>query len=193
MSHKTEALIREVAALFVKYRMTDWQPLIAELETRGGSPALANAIRLLAEKTPSPAPARGRAKAKSTAAKLSSKARAKKAAISKPAELELEPRFGGPHADTIGELRDALIAKRSFPAMSNLKAAGTALGLKGTGTSRRDVLVTMLTEHLDKLDEEAFERALRTLAREEQRSQTGSAPAYDRWFDLITAGRRSGR
>jgi hypothetical protein len=193
VSSKTEALIRDVAALFVKYRIADWQPLIAELEMRGGSPALANAIRLLAEKTPSPAPVRGRPKAKSTATKSSSKASATKAVVSKPAELELEPRFSGPHADTIDELRDALIAKRSFPAMSNLKAASTALGLKGTGTSRRDVLVTMLTEHLDKLDEEAFERALRTLAREEERSQTGSVPTYDRWFDLITAGRRTGR
>ncbi len=184
MSNKTESLIRDLATLFVKYRMVDWKPVISELEERGGSPALAEAIRRQVERAYSTTAAKKKAK---------SKAGPKRVVVVTPPELELEPRFSGPNALTIDELRDAMISKRSFPAMSDLKAANTALGIKGPSTSRRDVLVTTLTEYLDGLEPEAFEKALRILAREEERNQSGTIPAYDRWFDLITSGRKSAR
>ncbi|WP_242121933.1 hypothetical protein [Sphingomonas lacusdianchii] len=181
MTTKSEALIRDLAALFVKYRLSDWKPLLAELEQRGGSAALAKAISQHA------------ARASTPAKRVKTKAVPPRSAAAKPVELDLEPRFTGPHAATIDELRDAMVSKRSFPLMPDLKAAITALGIKGPLNGRRDVLVMTLTEHLDRLEPAAFEAALRNLARQEERSQPDTVPAYDRWFDLITAGRSNAR
>jgi hypothetical protein len=179
VSTKTEALIRDVAALFVKYRLSDWTPLLDELERRGGSAALAAAIRRHAGSAQPAAPA-----------KRGAKGGAAKRRATRPKAPQLQPRFVGPHAETVDRLREALVAKRSLPSVSSLRSVNAALGIKAAGSNRREVLIAILTDHLNKLDADAFEKALRTLAREEERDRPETVADYDRWFHLITAGRK---
>lgn len=183
MSSKTEALVRDLASLFVKYRLSDWAPILDELEHRGGSDKLVDGIRRHAED------ARSATAAPSGATrKLVGKTGRSGAAKPKMApQLELGPRFTGPHAVTVEQLCQALVSKRSLSTLRSLKAVYATLGVKSVGGSRREALIANLTKHLDQLDSVSFEKALRNVAREEERNAPGSVADYDRWFQLITA------
>lgn len=181
MSGKTEALVRDLAALFVKYRLSDWAPVLNEIERRGGSTGLAEAIRRHAQDA-KPATAR-----KPTAKPKTVKRETPK--LKAAAQLELEPRFTGPNASTVEQLRQALVSKTSLPSLPDLKAVHAALGIKSAGSSRRETLIAILTEHLDGLNDTGFEKALRAVASIEERRAPEGIADYDRWFQLITAGR----
>lgn len=182
MSIKTEALIRDLASLFVKYRLSDWAPVLDELERRGGSAGISEAIQRHADEAKPVAPARLRAKKKPAVKR--------RVAQPKVDQLELQPRFKGPNAETVEKLRDALISKRVLPSLPNLKAVQAVLGIKVTGSNRREALIAILTQYLDGLGGPAFQKALQAIARYEERNAPGAEADYDRWFQLIIAGRR---
>lgn len=168
MTTRVDALIRELAALFVKYRPSDWAPIIAELE-RGDRGRLAKSVAELAA-TPVL-----RAKPKRTMKAGGTRRTA-------PASsLTLRPE----RKDALEPLVDALMTKRILPSMSDVRSAFSALGLKGDPPKRRADGITAVISHLNSVAEERLPAAVEIVAREA--AKAGRDDSYQRWFDLIGA------
>lgn len=169
MSTRTDALIKELAALLVKYRPADWEPIITELE-RGDRGRLA---RMVAELAATPAKTRTKVnratKAKGTRTKAG------------PQSFPLLPE----REATLAPVVNALTTKRILPTIGDVRAAFSALGLKGSPPGRRAEMVNAIIAHLNSIEETRLPAAIEVVAKEAAKS--GRDNSYQRWFDLIEA------
>lgn len=167
MSTRTDALIKEIAALLVKYRPVDWAPIIAELE-RGDRGRLAEAVaELAATPTKTRTKASRATKAKATRTKASAQ----------PFTLRPE------REATLAPIVDALTTKRILPGIGDVRAAVSALGLKGIPPGKRAEMVSAIIAHLNSIEEQRLPSAIEVIAKEAAKS--GRDNSYQRWFDLI--------
>lgn len=177
MTAKSDALLRDLAALFVKYRLGDWAPLLGTLSDPQSAERLAESIRqaaAVADET------------RATSQLAKRKSRGGKRVTSREKNEPPAPRFSGPHADAIDRLRVELVERKLLANMVGLRNYWVALGIKADVPKRREAAIAALTEHLDGLDAPAFETALSRLVREQQCESPGDQLHFQRWFDLIT-------
>jgi hypothetical protein len=167
MTKKTERLVKDVAALFAKYSVPDWQPILEELQRTGSYAPLADAIRDHAELAArAPKPRRARVKS----AKSRSTAR-------RPAKVGVAPE--------LEVFRDAMIARRILSGSAELRAAADAIGIKDDLPANRRQSVDLIVRHLASLPNDAQLSALRCLAASAGRVKTDQGAEYERWAALI--------
>ena len=181
MSAKTQALIRDLAALVVKYSLQDWAPVITELERRGGSPALTKAVTDLV----------GSSKPRSIKKVPTRSIKTPRKALQKtPAPLG--PLFAFPLSEErrsiLAPMMEAIRTRNLYPTAVTLKAAFYESGIKDSYPPRRELAAEMLVRHLDSLTPERFDTVLREIAPHKKVSAVvvGEGGAYERWFGLIT-------
>ncbi|TAJ72115.1 MAG: hypothetical protein EPO51_08325 [Phenylobacterium sp.] len=165
--------MKDLAALFVRYRVEDWGPLIQELETRRGSRELADAIRSLAIVAEESRPARAPSK------------RAPKKAKPKMASSTTDPKFTADRAPILASLLEALRTKQALPKSNDLKAAYSAAGLKLPMPARRDDAVVAIVRQLNDMAPARFEDALRAIGDIKAALPGDSPDDYGRWIDII--------
>lgn len=170
MSSRTAALVRDIAALFAKYRLDDWKPVIDELEA-GGRASIATAIRLLAEESPARKTPR---RTKAT----------KPRRPARPPELAFRP----DRSEVLTRLQSELVSKELLRSIGHLRLAFAAVGLKESSPARREDMVRALLTHLNTVPDDRFEPALRAVASEAEKVAPGTD--YERWFELIGRGTR---
>lgn len=185
MTAKTDALVRDLAAVFVKYRAADWAPIVVALSDGVLVAKLADAIGAAAHQADA---ARKPSKSKSGTGVAKRKVALKGGA--RPVEQEDALRFVGPNAEAIDRLREELLARALLGTVPALRAYWLALGLKTEAPKRREATIAELTRYLDTLDAAQFETALRVLMREHQRSEPQQDGDFQRWFNIITAQAR---
>lgn len=170
MTGKTQALVKEVAGLFVKYSLADWAPLIEELE-RGGRGPLSMAVRDLAATPRAPARAKSKTvRAKSKTVKFAPPA----AAISFSAERTkfLEP------------LLRALKARVVAPTAHDMRELYLSIGIKAPYPKSRDAVAEAVAMRLDVMPEAQFRKVLTDIVGMEEETDRRSDD-YARWFNLI--------
>lgn len=170
-SRRTDALIRDIAQLFVDYRYEAWQPILEEL-SRGGQAQvrLAKAIEEALDKvSATKATAGGRRKAKPTARPSSPKSKA-------------VPMFSSSRAETLTALQQALEERRIALTMSNLRQVYLASGGKDDLPKTRKAAVQSLLLHMDKLPDPTFEATIEKLT---AGADGDASETYARWFKLI--------
>jgi hypothetical protein len=165
MRRGTETLIRDLAALFVKYRPADWVPLVEELER--GSPAqrkIAEAIDELATR--------------SAAARASSKGRSVRPARKKKpqtASLSFSP--------DVLHLRTMLLDRKVAPGMGSIRNLARAVGLKEELPTGREAAVDRLLVALNDQPEKSSK--LREWVSLSRVGNVNHEENYMRWFSLI--------
>lgn len=170
MTAKSQALIKEIAALFVKYSLADWSPVINELEN-GGRGKIAEAVRDLASVS---APSRPKpiTKQKSPAKQAPSKSVANLINFSAERSKYLEP------------LLQAMKKRVVAPTTSDMRELYFAIGIKNAFPKRREEAAEAIALRLDKLPDEQFQKIIAEVERldngVEQRPDD-----YERWFKLI--------
>lgn len=170
---KEDALLRDIARLFVKYGTDEWKPVIALLRT--GGPAhteIAIAIEELLPRALRPPP-------RSTEKRPS---RAKPEARGRrSSEPPIPPDIDPLRAEALELLYGALRARNALSSAAALRDAYVRSGGKEALPAKRDEAVRALVRHMAGLSQPAFETALQQIG--EQRSDLRGE--YTRWFDLI--------
>ena len=170
MTSRTPALIKDLAQLFVKYRLADWAPVIEELE-RGGRSSVARAVEHIVVLAQAKTPRR-----------RTSPARKKR--TSAPSAV---PELRSDRAAVLTRINDELTARSLLPAIGELRSAILALGLKRQTAATRPEAIRAIVEHLNSVEDARFEAALATLVRKANENQQGDE--YRRWFTIIESGR----
>lgn len=176
MTAKTQALVKEVAALFVKYSLADWAPLIEELEN-GGRGKIAQSIRTIIA-TP-----KAQTRTKPTAARSSAKRPAKKpspatsVAFSPERDKFLEP------------LLRALKGRVVAPSAHDMRELYLAIGIKDAYPKRREEAAEAIALRLDTLPDAQFKKILADLIGQDDENDQQSDD-YARWFNLIVEPKR---
>lgn len=174
MSKRTEALTRELAALFVKYRAADWAPILDEIEGSRRSAALSAAITDLLAK----------ARAKSKARPKAATRKSPNSNSEQGADLVHPERFA-----VLEAVRRALASKEVLATTGMLREAFVAIGMKDPPGARRDDMVKALLRHLDGVNDDQFPPTLRLLQDVARRSTRDPAADYAEWFRIIASGR----
>lgn len=170
MTAKSQALIKEIATLFVKYSLADWSPVIKELEN-GGRSKIAEAVRDLASVYTPPRPKQN-SRQKNLAKKASNKPTTTSINFSTERSKYLEP------------LLQAMKRRIVAPTTSDMRDLYFAIGIKDAFPKRREEAAEAIVLRLDKLPDAQFQKILAEVERQgdevEQR-----ADDYGRWFKLI--------
>lgn len=184
MSKRSEALLRDIAALFLKYGLQDWSVVVGELE-RGNRQALADAIRDLSQSASADLAA-GRAAARSKVrAKAKAAPRRQLKPATKPVAAPPPVAISEARAEVLEPVRVALRERAIFPTTNDLKTLYIAIGIKSAYPKRRDDAVEAIIHHLDRMGQDRYEQALQVLT---SRGREGGAPGaddYARWFKII--------
>jgi hypothetical protein len=175
MRRKTQLLIREIARLFVDYRIDDWLPLLSELK-RGGSTQkdIATAIEEIFASVPATRKSASDAKRPKQGSRRQTRQAIKRVEVSEGNRSVLEP------------LRDSLIGKEIAPSAPALQDVYVRVGIKGRMPSARGAAIENLIGHLDQLSQEQLAASLDAI-RDLRLPKRGSAEEdYKRWFAIIT-------
>jgi hypothetical protein len=169
--NRSETLVKELASLFVKYNLRDWQPVIDELLEGGPrNSKIAHAIEELGSVRP---------KAKRGAGK-----RAK--AVS-PA-LKLRPT----HKAILKPLWQALLDRKVLGTARDLRSFHLAAGVKAAFPASRQRAIELLIHHLNQLSEPDFQATMTLLSRHRSSDESGFSEDYRRWFEIIFKGEEPG-
>lgn len=162
----TSRLIKDLASLFVKYKLSDWEPLLREL--RGGSAVhdeLARAIeKTLATASSSPKP---RAKAKES--------------------LKRSSRYqvSSTRSRILGPLQEGLQSRRVLPSINALREAARQVGAKPSDTTKRNELISELIMHLDQVPNERLWSLMQVITKFKPSSRENLEEDYFRWCSVI--------
>lgn len=178
MTARTQALVKELAALFVKYSLADWSPLTDQLSAAGRDD-LADAVRELAS-TPK-APAR-KAKPKPRPG-----AKSKPASTLKPALAGIV--FSNSRARYLEPLHRALKAREAASSAAAIRELYLSIGIKQPYPKRREDAADAIVQELDRLPDAQFFRSLKRIAKDDELSAK-SGDDYRRWFNLILETKR---
>lgn len=172
MSKKTSLLVRDIARLFVKYRIEEWSPILEQL--RVGSviqKEISEAVELLVLETKK--------------AKVVRKPRPKRKAVPKKALSEPYV-FSPKRKHALEPLRSALLQKTLLPTVENMREAYRRLGLKARTPSDRAAAVEGLLQFLDSLPESRWRESVALMNEPGLSLQADPKEDYRRWFDVIT-------
>lgn len=169
--NRSESLVKELAALFVKYSLRDWQPVIDELlESGSRNSKIARAIEELGSVRP---------KVKRDVVK-----RAKKIS---PA-LKLRPT----HKAILKPLWQALLDRKVLGTARDLRSFHLAAGVKAAFPASRQKAIELLIHHLNQLSEPDFQATMALLGRHRSLDERGFNEDYRRWFEIIFKGEEPG-
>ena len=168
---RSDSLVKDLALLFVKYRLRDWLPLLAELR-RGQHAALADAIETLTRQVP---PTR-RKPGKRPARKIGQGSR--------KSEPGLSP--------VLRPLYEALKDRSLLAVASDLRAIYVDLRIKQTLPPRRSAAIQLLIQHLDTLPEGQRRDAIQLILARKPVAPDSFSEDYHRWFELIRKSRNLG-
>lgn len=167
MVRKTDALVRDLAVLFVRYDLTAWQPIIDELHSGSSiQKRIAEAIEALAGAGHIKAPRQAR----------------KRITNFEPAFWQQIP------TNRQGALEDlgvALLAKRVLSKAADLRAAYLLAGGKGILPKDREQAVKVLIAMLAELSDTRFSDTLQNIWRDSQVTEADLKQEYSRWFNII--------
>lgn len=178
MTARTQALVKDVAALFVKYSLADWSPLIEELE-KGGRGKIAEAVGELAATPRAPARARPKAKPAKSVAKKPAKAVQPSAGTG----------FSPARAQFLEPLLRALKTRVVAPTAHDMRELYLAIGIKDAYPKRREEAVEAVILRLDQLPEPQFRKILTDIVGQDD-EVARPADDYARWFNLILEPKR---
>lgn len=170
MVKKTDALVRDLAKLFTRYSLADWQPIIEGLRSSAATQEqIAAAIETLA-----------------SSAKSSVSTKSLRQA---PRKLALDPHFLDhlplQRRGALEDLGAALLTKRVLPRAPDLRATYVMVGGKGSLPKERERAIATLITLLAEVTEPRFSDALQLIWRESQLPETGLKHDYARWFNII--------
>jgi hypothetical protein len=169
MTAKTDRLVKDLAALFVKYSLSDWQPLLSEMRLTGEpNSQLVAAIEAHL--------ARGM-KAKKPMRRVRRKTPASKGRSTKPVGKELDR--------SLEPLRTALLNREILATSQELKSAAASIGIKDPIPSERRDAVKAILEHLRALPEDAMRSSLSKLKSTAYSSKPDHSSEFERWVTLI--------
>jgi hypothetical protein len=183
-SSRTDALIRDIAQLFVKYPSAVWQSVVDQL-ARGGDTQnqITDAIRTLiaeAERVKNSAikqPIRQKNRIKSrTGGK-----KANTLAVSAKSEPALI--FSQQRSETLNALHEAIMERRLLPIPADLREVFLKSGGKGDLPKTRKAASLTLLSHLDTVSEDIFNLILIFLR--DSGNNPDDTETYSRWFKLI--------
>jgi hypothetical protein len=159
---KSDALIRDIAHLFVKYKLRDWEPILCLLRDGGAAQTqIASTIDTLLK---SARPSRSRQSSKTPGAGL---------------------RFSDARASILETLLRALRDRALLVQARDLREAYLQSGGKSALPKDRMAAVKVLLRHLDRLPNDAFADALEKIQARGSVSDANLADEYARWFNLI--------
>lgn len=159
---RNQALIRDIARLFVKYDLKDWRVVIDAL--RKGGPeynAIGEAIGALATKPR----ASGKPKKQPGAERFLTELR------------ETDPR----KAEVLKGLYDRLTNKDVAPKLADLRELCLHLGVKDSLPKRREDAVLFVLRHFATLNDDALVSALEQIPPKDRNLQD----EYNKWFKII--------
>lgn len=165
---KSDALLRDVAKLFVTYSPRDWEPLLAELNQGSElQKRVANLIAELANAAPTP--------------------RRSKPGKSKAAERQSAARMWAhpERAEALKSLEVGLRGGRLLPTFSAVKEALARTGLKSPVPRTRAAAIAMLLEGLDQMPGEKYLALADAIIKSDPVQSTDRKLDYQRWFALI--------
>lgn len=171
---KTDALIRDVAKLFVTYSPTVWRPVLDDLARAGGSyGAIAQRLEeLLAKSIAAPKPRRRQAAKKPSSA-------GPRTAPSDQMALEFSP----DRQATLSALATALSQRRLLPTAADIRHVYLESGGKGDLPKTRKAAIHHLLRHLNGIPGGSF-GSVHDAVRQHGSGQD-AAGDYQRWFRLI--------
>ena len=159
---RRQALVRDIARLFVKYDLADWRVIIDSLRNRGADyNAIAQAVEDLASKSENSRRLKSQPSAERFLADLST-ADPKKAKLLKG-------------------LYERLMNKELAPRLADLRELCLRLGIKDKLPAKRDGAVMYVLRHLATLSEEALVSALKEMPVDDRDLQD----EYNKWFKMI--------
>jgi hypothetical protein len=169
LTGKSDALIRDIAKLVVKYDLSDWAIVIEMFKT--GSPvhhAIAAAIE--------------------DACKIGSFRSATSGAVRTARYMPPLESLSQERAEALERLSSDIEARRIIPSMAAVRAAFLAAGGKQRLPEKRPQAVKMLLNHLARISDESFQASLRAIVAKE----TDLQHEYTKWFDMIYNADRQG-
>lgn len=168
---KSNALIRDIAQLFVRYSPKDWEVVLGALQRDNGVQLkIAEAIRALQNSAP-----------------------AKRKEETKTRRTRGMPEFKSLRATLLQGLDEGLKAKSILPRANQLKNVYLTLGGKANLPQERGAAIRFFLEFLNNLPDPDFEQAIAVLRSVHPADRSALAEEYSRWFNLIQSGtRRSG-
>lgn len=174
MSKKTTLLIREIARLFVEYKLDDWTIILDHLKSGGiMQHEIATAIEsLIFEATVS----------KKKAGRKSSVLQRRSASKIRKLEHEVSPE----RLDVLGPVKLAMTKKQMLPTMRNVREVYHQLGIKAAVPADRSRAIEDIIKHLDAVPEDRFEEALAIVTAPGLSSGANLGDDYRRWFEVIT-------
>lgn len=178
MTARTQALVKELAALFVKYSLADWAPLTDPLSAAGRDD-LADAVRDLAS-TP-------RAPARKAKVKARPGAKSKSNSAPKPGQTGIV--VSEDRARYLTPLYRALKAREAAPSAADIRELYLSIGIKQPYPKRREDVVDAIVQELDRLPDAQFLKSLKRIAKDDEHSAK-SGDDYGRWFNLILETKR---
>lgn len=178
MTAKTQALVKELAALFVKYSLADWAPVADQLSAAGRDD-LAKAVRELAS-TP-------KAPARKSKVKVRPGAKSKWTSGPKPALSGIV--ISDERARYLMPLHRALKAREAAPSAADIRDLYLFIGIKQPYPKRRDDVVDAIVQELDRLPDTQFLKSLREIVKDDE-PLAKSGDDYRRWFNLILETKR---
>jgi hypothetical protein len=173
MAGKTDALVKDLAALFIKYRLSDWQPIVDMLRSGSAqSHELANEVRRLCETA-------ARSHAPKSARRKGASAR----------EADFLSHVAPERRLILGELKGALTTKQLLPRAGDLRAIYLGAGGKMVLPPRREAAIRVFVAHISQLPDGKFTSVLNEIAGVRPPSAS-HLDDYSRWFDMIYSSKK---
>jgi len=176
---KSQALIRDIAQLFVTYSGKDWQPVLDQLSNGGEAQTkVAEAVESLI----------------AAADAASRKAKSRPKSVKRTGLTKTRKAAAVPRRTNKSRLVDALeqaFRRREFPASAkDLREIYFKIGGKADLPKDRLGAMRELLDHLSNIPEDEFEAAMQVL-NDQERETSDLAEDYRRWFKLIQTTPRS--
>ena len=171
---RSDQLVREIAGLIVKYKPSEWIPVLSELKMGSAVQVqIAKAVEDLLSRPQIRVPNKKAKKRTSTKAKIQSIVQ-----ISAQRRDILEP------------LRSALANRQILGNARSLKEACYSLGIKDVLPSKRNDAVQVLISFLDKVEDSKFHDAVTKVTSFQPSESSNFEEEYQRWFEMIMQSSR---
>ena len=176
MSKKTSLLIRDIARLFVEYRLEDWVSVLGQLRSgnvmQNEIAAAIDILILRAEES--------RKKVSKNRRSASGKRRSSRAVINLGQNISEERR------EILEPVRTAMIQKLLLPTMKSMRDIYHRLGIKRNVPANRAVAVDEVIRHLDGLSSSLLASSLEMVTDPDLSGAANLRDDYRRWFEVIT-------
>jgi hypothetical protein len=179
---KADALLRDLAALFIKYSLSEWHFVLEELRDGGKIQRdIAKAIEEIYD-------IKQRSLAKGRELDNKPVRRDKVNAAAKFINIaNIDPN----RAPIVLGLIEALQNRRLLPTAGGIRDIYSSLGGKGSVPEKRDAAIRFIVSFIAQLPTEQFERALKAVVEHKGSANENLRGDYSRWFDIIY-GRSTG-